>query len=572
MSLEGGVDSGKAPILLGKNQSAWLINATVRNGFVRNRPGWIQHTLDFGGSAALQLAATQGLYQGGNPHTKVDGTAELLYCVSGRQFKIDLSSYAVSELTIPGNPNSSVLPTNWFVQAERFSVIQDNQSRALIYDGATLRRSLALDANGNPEIPIGSAMAYGMGHLWLAQGTGYSAGDVVGDRTSGTPGYGYEDSVLKWDQNQYLATGGKFFVPMQTRGITALRFNANLDTTLGQGELCVFTKNGIFSTDVPVDAATWKTSDQVLQRIAMINFGSAGDRCITNVNGDLFFRAEDGARSLIYARRDFSSWGNTSISHEESRLLDSDSRQFLDWITADNFDNRYLLGASPKQSTTGVYQSSLAVLDFSPITNMLGKSPPVWEGAWTGLNLMQIWTTLVGNQLRCFALALGPGNDLQLWELTQDAQFDNGDQPISWVIETRGMGFDSPLKLKRLESADFWLANVVGKVHFRILYRPDQRACWVDWQQFEICAGQMACPDGQTCFFPANAQPQYQSRVSINQPADTCDSITGTPLRHAFEFQFRIEVTGCCEIRKFRAQCLNLPELEFGPCPPVVCT
>ena len=40
ISLERGIDAGKAPSMLPRNQASFAVNATMRGGFVKTRPGF----------------------------------------------------------------------------------------------------------------------------------------------------------------------------------------------------------------------------------------------------------------------------------------------------------------------------------------------------------------------------------------------------------------------------------------------------------------------------------------------------------------------------------------------------
>lgn len=112
------------------------------------------------------------------------------------------------------------------------------------------------------------------------------------------------DAVLKFTENTYLNEGGSFATPTNAGPITALSVMSTLDSGVGEGDLVVFTKNSAFATTVPSDRTTWKNLSYPVQRLVAPS-GAVGPYTVTNVNGDLYFRAVDGLRSLILARRDF---------------------------------------------------------------------------------------------------------------------------------------------------------------------------------------------------------------------------------------------------------------------------
>jgi hypothetical protein len=190
-------------------------------------------------------------------------------------------------------------------------------------------------------------MVYYMGRIWLASGRNYLAGDIVFNTDTGTPALGFRDSVLGNTENQFLAEGGAFGVPVSAGTITALKPIANINTALGQGELIVFTQNSVFATLVPQDRLEWKNTTTPLQRMIQLANGAFSQAGIANVNEDLFYRSTDGIRSLAYSVRNSGQWGNTPISNEVQRILSRDPDSFLPYCSAVQFDNRMLCTASP---------------------------------------------------------------------------------------------------------------------------------------------------------------------------------------------------------------------------------
>ena len=110
-------------------------------------------------------------------------------------------------------------------------------------------------------------MAYGKGRLWVASGSEYYGGDLV----YGDPAYG-RDSVIRFTENTFINEGGAFAV--SSGPITGLAFAANLDTSLGDGDLLVFTPTATYAFNAPVDRDIWKDLNYPIQRFALLNFGS----------------------------------------------------------------------------------------------------------------------------------------------------------------------------------------------------------------------------------------------------------------------------------------------------------
>lgn len=565
--LDGGMDGGRAASIIKPNQVSSAVNCTFRDDFIRSRPGVRRIPLVFPNDSggAIQNAATKALFQGACGYIRQDddGFSELIWWAAGRCFRCALNvNFNVDEITPPGNLNSAILPKVWMQQAEMFVVTQNGVDTAAIYDGNSSRRA------GVGEVPTGTAMAYGMGHLWVANGNGYTAGAVVGDQNYGHAVYQYRDSILNWTQNSYLAGGGFFFTPYQTGDIMAMTFSANLDTTLGDGELLVFTQDCVFTTEVPPDRADWQSLTNPLQRVGLLKYGTNSDRSVTLVNGDTYYRREDGAGSFIYARREFkTTWGQTPLSGEVTPFMVSDNRLLSQFCSAGLFDNRFFLCVSPQQGQYGVYHTGIVTLDFAAVTSLHDPLDPIWEGAWTPFNTLQLIVIRVSGVERCFAFVHGE-TEIELWEITLDEIFDeptDGDySDISSVLESKVFDFGTPMQLKRLESFNIWY-KFSGNISWKLSYRPDQYSCWQTWHEWTDCAPIKQC-DPTTAHCPpiANLQKQYRKRQSAPRVEPVADPSTNTYFCDGFEFQIRLEWTGWAEIRKVRVGALMRPELEFN--------
>ena len=127
-------------------------------------------------------------------------------------------------------------------------------------------------------------------------------------------------------------------VPINAGTINALRPVAQVDTSTGQGPTQVFTTSGVFSLNAPTERSAWATVNFPLGTVSMVQAGSLSDRATVNVNGDIWFRALDGIRSFMVARRDFSSsWVNAPMSRELSRVIDGGVLNDLDVDLLDIF-------------------------------------------------------------------------------------------------------------------------------------------------------------------------------------------------------------------------------------------
>jgi hypothetical protein len=563
-NMEMGVDSGKSPSIILPNQIAFGINTTMRGGFPSNRPGF--RKLGLTGDSL-----PTGVFQGATFFSPVNGAdASIALQVGGRQFLVTPDDYSaraggVREITIDGDPNSSVLRQCWMVQAEDFLIIQDGQSRAFIYDGSTARRS---NLEGN-EVPTGTRMAYGNGRVWVSKSRFFVAGDLVGG-ASGTVPYERRDAVLKFTENSYLAGGGQFGVQMQSGEITGLKFISNLDTSLGEGQLIVFTRHAVYAVNVPADRTEWQDLQNPVQRVALLSYGARGQNAIENVNSDIFFRADDGIRSMIFARRNFSDWGQVPVSREMNRVLTTDDRNLLGYGSAVIFDNRLLMTCSPVNlNEYGVYHRGLIALDFDLISSMYAKSSPAYDGLWTGLNVLQIVKGSFGDLERCFLIVLNASNAIEIWEVSTGDYCDRPDfdesTPIEWQVEYgSGLFSDFGQELKLLRCGDIWLDNITGDVTIAAQFRPDQYPQWNDWHEWTISAS-LGCAVGcSPALFPLR---QYRTRRRLPQPPDSDESTDNKPMRYGYEFQPKLTITGACRVKMLRLHADKQPEFVDGDCP-----
>ncbi len=408
-----------------------------------------------------------------------------------------------------------------------------------------------------PELPAGRMGDYGMGRNWMAlpDGTSFIAGDIVGG-SSGSSAYNFRDAVLKTSENSFLANGGAFRVPSNLGAITAMRFTSQLDASLGQGALMVATPNGVFSCNANADRSTWQSLTTPILSESLIGLGGLSQNSTIVVNGDLMFRATDGIRSLIMARRDFNSWGNAPISYEMKRVIDGDNAQGLPWCSASQFDNRMMMTSSPASGDCGNYFQSLISLNLDPVSSLQGKSSSVYDGMWTGLNILQFVDGMFNGVRRCFAFTYSPedtgfkdanGNPIygkiKLYEILKQNQdrFDDSTIPITWSFETpmffrsaEGKGF---FDLIKLENGEFYVSDIKAgdKVSFKVEYRPDFSQCWYPWHEFSVCNSN------------DSTVPAYGARLGLGSPdGDVCNDVNSARSNIGRWFQLRFTISGHC--------------------------
>lgn len=469
----------------------------------------------------------------------------------------------------------------YIFQAENYAIVLSGQNKTIIFDGSSARQA------AYNEIPPGVLGAYGWGRIWICRDDRrtFLAGDIVRG-PSGTYQQGFRDAILKFTENDFLNEGGAFSVPFNAGPITTMQFLTTQDTSLGVGVLLIGTTNMVFSVNAPVDRTVWKFVRYPIQTVSLVDYGPEGPRSSVSVDGDMWYRSTDGIRSFIVARRNFGQPGNTPLSREVSPILDFDTEALLFYGSAVKFDNRLLMTVSPFRSDTGIQHRGLAIVNYDLISSMQGKSAAAWEGAWTGLNILQLTKGRIANKERAFAFVRG--DDIELWEIQKKGYYDelttveDGQTTITrkaiagW-IETRSDDHGNSAQLKQLHMGELYIDEIFDNVTLTIKFRPDQYPTWVTWATVNLCATVSKCtlvaPVGSTCsMWRLNAR-QYASRLTIPQPPESCNTIAGITVNRGREFQYRLEWSGSCRIRMFRAHADIATQPQEGECPPeVVCT
>ena len=569
-----GVNTAFNPEAVAPDQLSWMVNGTTRNGYPQCRPGWSKSLLKFldengDTDATVKAAFEDGRWQGAIPYTDSNGANFIVASISGRIFRIDLGNLQVIDLsTTSGESNPDNQDHVWMVRAEEFLIIQDGSSIPLIFDGVSLRRSRPRSTTTQAEVPIGSVMAYNKGRLWvtLPDRKSFVAGDLAYSLTQSTA------DILSFTENTFLNGGGSFVVGEDAGDIVAMRSIAIQDTTTGQGPLQVFTTQGVISIDAPFDRDQWQNLQSPIQTISNLAAGAVSQNSTINVNGDIWFRADDGIRSFSIARRDHGTWVNTPLSTEVSRTLDDDNRPALRFGSAALFDNRLLQLASPYQyadsagNVHGYVHQGIVALDFHPVSGMFSRSQPSWEGVWTGLLVLQIVHQPDSN--RCYLFTINPADDtIEMWELSRGDKFDSQDSPIQWVIETPSYRFrDDGWSYKRLRTASIWYDRLTGQIDFTSKFRADAEPIWQAHHSWQEQATYKDC-NLVPCDTPLNYREQYRSRVRLPEFPIDCDEATGKPYSDGYSFAMRLEITGFAQIKRLRLEGMEKPEEFVGACP-----
>lgn len=433
------------------------------------------------------------------------------------------------------------------------------------------------------EPPPGRMGCNAGGRTWicLPDGKSYIASDLTGDQSSGTVNFNYTDAVLHFTENTLIAFGGSFRVPSNTGNIAAMIPTATMDSSLGTGPIEVFTPTMIWANNAPTDRSTWQNITYPIQSVSLLGAGGLSQWSTVNVNSDTMFRALDGIRSLVLSRRDFDVWGNVPYSEEVEPVIVSDNVNLLQFCSSVIFDNRLLMTANPQQHKQGVYHNRLIALNFDPVSGLTGKAPSVYDGIWTGLNVLQLVTGTFNNVWRCFAFVLDLSTAtpaIELWEillqppdpdflpidqLTQwsdpNVNFDNGTEPIPMAIQfpllTFGQTDPKNMAYLRLDNGEIYVDHMSGTVEFQLWYKPDDYPYWTLWFQWVEVA--------EPTF---TGFPKFRPRMGVGTPSgDPCDPETNRPLREGYRFQLKLIIIGNARFKGGKFSAITIPQPKYAP-------
>jgi hypothetical protein len=406
------------------------------------------------------------------------------------------------------------------------------------------------------EIPIGRMGAYILGRIWMSlpDGISFIACDQVGG-SSGTFALQYRDAVLHITENSLLGQGGAFRVPGSAGDIRFFQALATLDASLGQGPVQVGTPNIIFSCNASQDRTTWLSTTNPILTESVVTSGGLSQTASCVVNSDLFYRSNDGVRSLILARREFATWGNTPQSDEVREILLLDDPSLLPYCSMVYFDNRLLTTTGLVLGPQGTYGTSAVVINFDPVSGLRGKAPSIYDGIWDGLNVLQFVKGMFNGVERCFAFTYSTTNErIELIELLPtgtQTNLDNGNTDIvwggQWPVLLNARKEPDKYAWSRLEDGEIYVKDLQGAVTFKVWYRPDYSTTWQKWRFWTVEAGH-----------------PYEPRMGLGQPQGAVIGGTDTPSTIGYGFQLKVEVTGHAFIMGGRLMAVTVPEPSFA--------
>lgn len=635
-SFIGGANSSVDPALLPQNQYSWGVNIQIRDGYPKTRPGFVhvkslprgvvqgatyfktgsnedvislidgklyslkptkktadvvdvspQGQSDVVVSRKASLTTTTSsvvVTDGFNPAIVYNGSSSY----RSKQITEDLSPTFESQATIGANnprirmPSTAGVSPGMLVKAERgipentLVVSVDSQTELTLSKNCTLTALAVLQfyAPGNlssdVSIPIGDIVVYGNGRLWVARRNELFAGDLIGVSLG---------SDLRFSETQYLTGGGNFYF---SNPITGLAFLPGGDTSTGQGDLIVFTKNDIHAIRSYIyDRTQWQTTSG-MQRQLFFGRGAESHDSIVVTSNDIFFRSLDGIRSLSQTLSGRTgSLVKFTDSLEAKRVVDYDTERWLQYTPAILFDGRYLLGAAPKVQKVSdgaggftrdynVVFSKILSRDLDAGVTEEGQVE-AFDGEWTGLQVCKFVEGSFDGKRRCFAVVCGSDGENALYELTLDAIEDQvpGENdsvvslPISSSVEMRRFSFGDPFQIKELLRADISFSETRKPVSWSLTYAPDYYPDFLPIQTGTVSFDYETV--NLTTAAPPNLADGYKTFRTV-KPTDSCVSGINRRSSVAYLFQPKVSWTGCAKLSLFRLHAVRKDSSDLGEC------
>jgi hypothetical protein len=447
----------------------------------------------------------------------------------------------------------------WFCQGFQYLFIQDGINAPVIWDGTTVRRS---DITKN-EVPIGSVMAFIHGRLVVASADGLNkifVGDIAYGDEKTSPA-----NIINFTEQTYWAEGGNFDAPTFIGDIQGLYSMPFLDTGTGQNELVVMGTAGFTSLDLSTPRTQW--IDNQVQRVALIGTGCVGSHAFAGLNGDVFYRAQDGIASYRNARVEYSqSWRQTPVSREVNYWIRPDRTDLLENIPMVTWQNMVITGCSPLISPPTNpcfgfhrYCRGMVVFDAQSMSTAGRQGEPVWHGAWTGIRPWAFAEGRIGNASRCFAFSYDRDGKNRLYEMTlQDGDdfFEEEPRSIFSFFTSRELGSvearTSTFEPKLLTGGVIEMGDILGASTFQVQYRPDAAPCWVD-----VSNGTPGCdcpnpPTTEGCM--NTSWPVWARKYFSQVPAHKCIPGTKQPAGVFHHCQVRVLMNGCMEVLRLNIQ------------------
>lgn len=587
----------------------WILNGrTIRQSIGANTKGEIGTSAELIDTADGGVVVADAVYENESYRVQVflDSTAKLVdnldvgdYCTIRFRNGEALTAIVTAINRFPAEGNQSYEVKfdqikDWTKYGmKRFdNARQTEEGETTIYHGM-----VSIGIHEQPEVPAGTATAYGHGRVFVVWGGRYLlAGDVL---QTGKP-----ESVLKYTEIQYINGGGALAVPAEMGDIKALAFMQNAMTGTGLGSLLAMCENGVAAFAVQNARDQWMETN--MGTILFTTNGCVGPMAKQSVNNDLMFLSQDGLRSMrhtssvvggngiIFENKPLSeaikkvwaesaewAWEHSSMCYANNRVY------FLSkaWrgYKLEEIPNKTIHTTDPYGEVYDVEEEDLrepieevrfkAIVGLDPVAASGLEKTIVFNGVWTGYEFLQILAGNLQGNTQPIVLARDADGDLQLLSISNTQGNDGESKTVSriytgafdfvygieQVTGPHGKVMTARAMLKRLEHMDIWISNIYGEATISLYARPVGYPGWVLCGSFTVEA--LTSPTERV-----NAWPQFRRKQRITIPRLQCDTVTGQDLMTASEFQFCLEWEGGLQIDRALFFATMLPEEQNFAC------
>lgn len=532
-----------------------------------------------------------GKYQGNESYT----TRNVNYTVavfSGHIFLINLRSGLVSCLTTRSTQLNEFIDRVWMVQAEEFFIVQDGKNLPKILSGSSLREP----DYEKDEIPVGRSMAYGHGRLAVQ----------ISDRhfKMGDPYLSYRpDNVLRFRETIYLNEGGGFSVQDRLGNIVTLEYVNVSDTSTGDGPLLAICDNGFSTFAVNNPRRNW--SQIPIQKVQLIGSGIVGPAAFAHVNEDMLYRSHEGIRSYAVSRTEAAgAFKYTELSREVESYMQNDKGADAKFLGMTFFDKRMLALTAPlgtKAKTCSYREAELAYIadpseanreamlaeqiddvcfkgiiafDFSMAgytrstqdSQYMRQTTGSYDGVWTGLKALSIFTVVSSGERRCFAFGKSSDDENGLYEIHKETTGYDGNVPIECILSTRSFTGKNPETYmvqpfinKSIEKLTLWVDQIKNNVSIQIDVSPNTVNKFASLGDCELKAKTSGVLENGQILIGA---PQSRAAIELKEFSTLTDDTVQKLMTVGNEFMIRMSWSGMIRIRRLLIDMMTIEDDE----------
>lgn len=548
------INSFLNPSKLGPQELSWGYNIKTRGGVPRTRDG-------FNSSFKFTCGKAQGCClftpTGGLPHlvVAVSGKVYALKYPFTSQFQLTGISFAPwAELVYFKEALVAKTPTAAITNPYSVLMMQDGQSRAAYWDGSTARHldptpdgfynGASIGAN---ETPIGTAMEWVAGRLWVIREGQLFASDIA--------------DPLHFTETQYL-TGGGSFNSMDGRPFIALRKTAD------NQQLIAWSISNTQSLAAGItDRSQWATT-QNFQQMLFPGVGCTSAKGPISVSGEIMWPSLEGIRQYSAVGSSVFSAKNPVASHEMIRSWEQRSPT-LDHIAGGAFDSYVLFG----MPCGDIYNRHIWAFDTSSgdllagVYAYPGQLPYSWQGVWTGIRPVEFASGFCYNKTRCFCLSQDR-DAVRVWELFDPSEKDGGCE-IVCNFETKGNTYgESTVAFKTFLHSNLFLQGVLGNPVISVEYK-NEFGCFSRIGNGALCAKDcQEIPAICNPVPPQQLESQGRYKTTAEPQADCTQPTPVAPYRNITgTYQItRVSWTGRLGIRAIKHAAYEFEETDHGEC------